>query len=157
MYSIICVFFCCCSIDNVKKSYRTTLSTSSLSRLQYGGLLRQFYLWFAQRFKSVNFTQSFFIIKRSVVICWPPFNYSYYRQAWENLHESTSKNSSHNALRRKETLDPPCIIRSRDTLRENLHRSRDNLDRYEKDFKLIFPIKINNLFEKFYSNLWLWW
>lgn len=50
----------------------------------------------------------------------------YYRQAWENLHESASKNSNpHNALRRKETLDPPNLSRSRD----NLSRSRDNLDR----------------------------
>lgn len=52
--------------------------------------------------------------------------YRYYRQAWENLHESASKGSGHNALRRKETLDPPNLSRSRD----NLHRSRDNLDRY---------------------------
>ncbi|CAD7077767.1 unnamed protein product [Hermetia illucens] len=51
----------------------------------------------------------------------------YYRQAWENLHESASKGSGHNALRRKETLDPPNLSRSRD----NLHRSRDNLDRRE--------------------------
>lgn len=50
----------------------------------------------------------------------------YYRQAWENLHESASKNSSnHAALRRKETLDQPNLSRSRD----NLSRSRDNLDR----------------------------
>lgn len=49
----------------------------------------------------------------------------YYRQAWENLHESASKNSNHNALRRKETLDPPNLSRSRD----NLARSRDNLER----------------------------
>lgn len=50
----------------------------------------------------------------------------YYRQAWENLHESASKNSNnHAALRRKETLDPPNLSRSRD----NLSRSRDNLDR----------------------------
>lgn len=50
----------------------------------------------------------------------------YYRQAWENLHESASKSSNnHNALRRKETLDPPNLSRSRD----NLSRSRDNLDR----------------------------
>ncbi|XP_017074446.1 uncharacterized protein LOC108110075 isoform X1 [Drosophila eugracilis] len=52
----------------------------------------------------------------------------YYRQAWENLHESASKNSSHNALRRKETLDPPSMTRSRDNLRDNMQRSRENLD-----------------------------
>lgn len=55
--------------------------------------------------------------------------YRYYRQAWENLHESASKNSSHNALRRKETLDPPSMTRSRDNLRDNMQRSRENLDR----------------------------
>ncbi|KAG5683144.1 hypothetical protein PVAND_012442 [Polypedilum vanderplanki] len=48
----------------------------------------------------------------------------YYRQAWENLHESASKN--HNQLRRKETLDPPNLSRSRDNL-----GSRD-LDRRKK-------------------------
>lgn len=48
----------------------------------------------------------------------------YYRQAWENLHESASKNSN-NALRRKETFDTVNLSRSRD----NLARSRDNLDR----------------------------
>ncbi|KAM7346681.1 uncharacterized protein ACRADG_006502 isoform 2-T2 [Cochliomyia hominivorax] len=57
----------------------------------------------------------------------------YYRQAWENLHESASKNSSHNALRRKETLDPPSMTRSRDNLRENMQRSRENLDRIGRD------------------------
>ncbi|XP_075157366.1 uncharacterized protein LOC142230616 isoform X3 [Haematobia irritans] len=57
----------------------------------------------------------------------------YYRQAWENLHESASKNSSHNALRRKETLDPPAMTRSRDNLRDNMQRSRDNLDRVGRD------------------------
>lgn len=52
----------------------------------------------------------------------------YYRQAWENLHESASKNSSHNhnPLRRKETLDPPQANLSRS--RDNLSRSRENLD-----------------------------
>uniref|UniRef100_A0A1B0FG42 Uncharacterized protein n=1 Tax=Glossina morsitans morsitans TaxID=37546 RepID=A0A1B0FG42_GLOMM len=59
--------------------------------------------------------------------------YRYYRQAWENLHESASKNSSHNALRRKETLDPPNMIRSRDNLRENIQRSRENLERCGRD------------------------
>lgn len=44
----------------------------------------------------------------------------YYRQAWENLHESASKN--HNQLKRKETLDPP-----------NLNRSRDNLENRARD------------------------
>ncbi|CAO1398676.1 unnamed protein product [Diamesa serratosioi] len=34
----------------------------------------------------------------------------YYRQAWENLHESASKN--HNQLRRKETMDQPNLNRS---------------------------------------------
>ncbi|KAH8295588.1 hypothetical protein KR018_006710, partial [Drosophila ironensis] len=57
----------------------------------------------------------------------------YYRQAWENLHESASKNSSHNALRRKETLDPPSMTRSRDNLRDNMQRSRENLDRCGRD------------------------
>ncbi|KAL5276438.1 CTLSE2 family protein [Megaselia abdita] len=41
----------------------------------------------------------------------------YYRQAWENLHESASKSSNH--LRRKENMDP------------HMSRSRDNLDRRE--------------------------
>lgn len=54
--------------------------------------------------------------------------HSYYRQAWENLHESASKSSTHNhnQLRRKETLDPvpPGLGRSR----ENLSRSRENLE-----------------------------
>lgn len=58
--------------------------------------------------------------------------YRYYRQAWENLHESASKNSSHNALRRKETLDPPSMTRSRDNLRDNMQRSRENLDRWDR-------------------------
>lgn len=53
----------------------------------------------------------------------------YYRQAWENLHESASKNSNHTPLRRKETMDQPNINRSRD----NLSRSRDNLDRSARD------------------------
>ncbi|TMW45993.1 hypothetical protein DOY81_008924 [Sarcophaga bullata] len=57
----------------------------------------------------------------------------YYRQAWENLHESASKNSSHNALRRKETLDPASMTRSRDNLRENMQRSRENLERVGRD------------------------
>ncbi|KAI8127763.1 hypothetical protein CVS40_2574 [Lucilia cuprina] len=57
----------------------------------------------------------------------------YYRQAWENLHESASKNSSHHALRRKETLDPPSMTRSRDNLRENIQRSRENLERVGRD------------------------
>ncbi|CRL04022.1 CLUMA_CG017140, isoform A [Clunio marinus] len=58
----------------------------------------------------------------------------YYRQAWENLHESASKN--HNQLRRKETLDPPNLSRSRDNLENRARdldrffdRSRDNLSR----------------------------
>ncbi|XP_021694259.1 uncharacterized protein LOC5564206 isoform X3 [Aedes aegypti] len=58
----------------------------------------------------------------------------YYRQAWENLHESASKghnsNSNHSSgLKRKETMDAPPPSRSRS--RENLggSRSRD-LDRF---------------------------
>ncbi|XP_031628163.1 uncharacterized protein LOC116343966 [Contarinia nasturtii] len=55
----------------------------------------------------------------------------YYRQAWENLHESASKNSNnHAALRRKETLDQPNLSRSRD----NLSRSRDNLDSRAREY-----------------------
>ncbi|XP_055712742.1 uncharacterized protein LOC129807475 [Phlebotomus papatasi] len=53
----------------------------------------------------------------------------YYRQAWENLHESASKNGNHSPLRRKETLDQQHISRSRD----NLSRSRDNLERVTRD------------------------
>lgn len=62
----------------------------------------------------------------------------YYRQAWENLHESASKNSSHNPLRKtaKDTLDPPSVTRSRDNLRENIQRSRENLDRVGRDYGL---------------------
>jgi hypothetical protein len=53
----------------------------------------------------------------------------YYRQAWENLHESASKNHNHTQLKRKETLDQPNLQRSRD----NLSRSRDNLDSRTRD------------------------
>ncbi|KFB39648.1 AGAP000123-PA-like protein [Anopheles sinensis] len=62
----------------------------------------------------------------------------YYRQAWENLHESASKShshSGHSGLKRKETMDAPSVNRSRS--RENLDqaggrprdldRSRENL------------------------------
>ncbi|XP_055618172.1 uncharacterized protein LOC129763293 isoform X2 [Toxorhynchites rutilus septentrionalis] len=64
----------------------------------------------------------------------------YYRQAWENLHETASKshNSTHSGLKRKETMDAPTPSRSRS--RENLgsggaaerqtrdlDRSRENL------------------------------
>ncbi|EDS28659.1 conserved hypothetical protein [Culex quinquefasciatus] len=67
----------------------------------------------------------------------------YYRQAWENLHESASKghnnNSGHSsghsaaALKRKETMDapPPSRSRSRENLggsrSRDLDRSRENL------------------------------
>ncbi|XP_034943551.1 uncharacterized protein [Chelonus insularis] len=33
----------------------------------------------------------------------------YYRQAWENLHESTGQKANHHPLRRKETLDDPAF------------------------------------------------
>lgn len=70
----------------------------------------------------------------------------YYRQAWENLHESASKNSNnHNALRRKETLDPPNLSRSKD----NLSRSRDNLDRWVFQKKLKLKMKWGR-------NYWTW-
>uniref|UniRef100_A0A336LKW4 CSON012524 protein n=1 Tax=Culicoides sonorensis TaxID=179676 RepID=A0A336LKW4_CULSO len=51
----------------------------------------------------------------------------YYRQAWENLHESASKNHNQNGLRRKETMDAP-----------NLSRSRDNLDARSRDLDRFF-------------------
>ncbi|XP_058445168.1 uncharacterized protein LOC131426449 isoform X2 [Malaya genurostris] len=62
----------------------------------------------------------------------------YYRQAWENLHESASKghnsnSSHHSALKRKETMDapPPSRSRSRENLggsrSRDLDRSRENL------------------------------
>ncbi|XP_067639248.1 uncharacterized protein [Eurosta solidaginis] len=57
----------------------------------------------------------------------------YYRQAWENLHESASKSSTQHALRRKDTMDAPNAMHSRDNLRENIQRSRDNLDRIGRD------------------------
>uniref|UniRef100_A0A182YMX3 Sushi, von Willebrand factor type A, EGF and pentraxin domain-containing protein 1 n=1 Tax=Anopheles stephensi TaxID=30069 RepID=A0A182YMX3_ANOST len=51
----------------------------------------------------------------------------YYRQAWENLHESASKSHNHSGLKRKETMDAP-VNRSRS--RENLDVSRSReLDR----------------------------
>uniref|UniRef100_A0A182TF42 Sushi, von Willebrand factor type A, EGF and pentraxin domain-containing protein 1 n=1 Tax=Anopheles melas TaxID=34690 RepID=A0A182TF42_9DIPT len=52
----------------------------------------------------------------------------YYRQAWENLHESASKShNNHSGLKRKETMDAP-VNRSRS--RENLDVSRPrDLDR----------------------------
>ncbi|XP_012162901.1 uncharacterized protein LOC101455262 isoform X2 [Ceratitis capitata] len=56
----------------------------------------------------------------------------YYRQAWENLHESASKSSTQHALRRKDTLDPP-TMHSRDNLRDNMQRSRENLDRVGRE------------------------
>lgn len=61
-------------------------------------------------------------INRLIIVSIYQFS-RYYRQAWENLHESASKN--HNQLRRKETLDPPALSRSRDNLD---NRARD-LDR----------------------------
>ncbi|XP_054730248.1 uncharacterized protein LOC129239012 isoform X1 [Anastrepha obliqua] len=57
----------------------------------------------------------------------------YYRQAWENLHESASKSSTQHALRRKDTLDAPSTMHSRDNLRENMQRSRENLDRIGRE------------------------
>ncbi|XP_050084549.1 uncharacterized protein LOC126570629 [Anopheles aquasalis] len=53
----------------------------------------------------------------------------YYRQAWENLHESASKShhSGHSGLKRKETMDAP-VNRSRSRENLDVSRSRD-LDR----------------------------
>ncbi|XP_055605181.1 uncharacterized protein LOC129753378 isoform X2 [Uranotaenia lowii] len=81
----------------------------------------------------------------------------YYRQAWENLHESASKghNNSHgggsshhsSALKRKETMDapPPSRSRSRENLggggggnrSRDLDRSRENLstNRSSRDYQ----------------------
>lgn len=53
----------------------------------------------------------------------------YYRQAWQDLHESTSK--QHNGLRRKETLDQPQVA-----------RSREDRDRYAVYFVLNQIIKL---------------
>uniref|UniRef100_A0A182N1G5 Sushi, von Willebrand factor type A, EGF and pentraxin domain-containing protein 1 n=1 Tax=Anopheles dirus TaxID=7168 RepID=A0A182N1G5_9DIPT len=51
----------------------------------------------------------------------------YYRQAWENLHESASKSHNHSGLKRKETMDAP-VNRSRSRENLDVSRSRD-LDR----------------------------
>ncbi|XP_049542444.1 uncharacterized protein LOC125955327 [Anopheles darlingi] len=52
----------------------------------------------------------------------------YYRQAWENLHESASKShhSGHSGLKRKETMDAP-VNRSRSRENLDVSRSRENL------------------------------
>lgn len=43
----------------------------------------------------------------------------YYRQAWENLHETAGQKANHTPLRRKETLDEPGY-------RENYRPGNDN-------------------------------
>ncbi|XP_052873366.1 uncharacterized protein LOC128278671 [Anopheles cruzii] len=67
----------------------------------------------------------------------------YYRQAWENLHESASKShhssSGHSGLKRKETMDPPVNrSRSRENLEasrtRDLERSRENLSARSRDY-----------------------
>lgn len=50
----------------------------------------------------------------------------YYRQAWENLHESAGHKSNHAPLRRKETLDEPGY-------RENFRSNNNSSSNTERD------------------------